>query len=68
MSLHDEVVAQIRRILPPQYAALLLSPEEVRQFREVLDRAMNTWEPALQPPWLQDLSDSVDQVIAKAQS
>ena len=36
------------------------APEELPQLRTTLDRAMRTWEPKQQQPWIQELSDMVD--------
>ena len=36
------------------------SDEELPSVREVLNRAMNTWEPHNWPIWLSDFSDAVD--------
>lgn len=38
-------------------------PTDLRGMRDVLNRAMNTWEPALQPPWPLELSTEVDRAI-----
>lgn len=34
--------------------------EDLPVLRQILDRAMNTWEPKLQPPMLVELSDRLD--------
>lgn len=39
---------------------VIFEHSELPQLRTTLDRAMNTWEPHQQPPWLQQLSDQVD--------
>lgn len=36
------------------------------QYAQVLDRAMNTWDPKEQPAWLSVLSDEVDKMLRKA--
>lgn len=61
---HDRIV----RLLPKDWTAILFNLEELAEFRQVLDRAMNTWEPALQPSWLQEISDDVDRRLLKAAS
>lgn len=45
--------------------AVCFTVDELRDLRVVLDRAMNTWEPHLQPPWLQTLSDELDRRMAE---
>lgn len=56
---------RIVRLLPKDSTAIILGLKELAEFRQVLDRAMNTWEPALQPSWLQEISDGVDRRLAK---
>lgn len=53
--------------LPGKEPALRLyfSGQSLAELRKVLDRAMNTWEPADQPVWLQDLSEVVDLELAQ---
>ena len=34
--------------------------QDLVEFRRLLDRSMNTWEPKDRPAWLQDMSDRVD--------
>lgn len=44
---------------------LRIEDNELPGLREVLRRACNTWEPAHQPPWVQEMIDIVDQRLAK---
>lgn len=37
--------------------------EELPEVRQLLDRAMNTWEPKQRPAWVQELSDRLDRII-----
>lgn len=45
-----------------------LDPElsEVAEMVAVLNRAANSWEPKLQPPWLLPLIDTLDRRLAGA--
>lgn len=40
--------------------------EELPDLRRLLDRAMGTWEPKDQPPWLRPLSDYIDHKMGRA--
>lgn len=37
----------------------------VKSLQQVLNRAMNTWDPQAQPEWLRDLSDVVAEELKK---
>jgi arginyl-tRNA synthetase len=41
---------------------LVLSPAAVKEFKPILNRALNTLDPKLVPSWLQDLSDQLSNV------
>lgn len=59
------LLAQVSRLVPSDYMLAIFAPEDLPDLRRVLDRAMNTWEPALQPAWLQPFSDALDRRLAK---
>jgi hypothetical protein len=59
-------VAEIAQRLGPNKHAVIFESSEIPELRVVLDRAMNTWEPAEQPPWLQGLSDAVDRLLTRS--
>ena len=44
---------------------LKIENHELPDFRKILDRAMNTWEPRDQPPWLQEMSNAVDRMLTR---
>lgn len=43
----------------------VLSWHQLADMRVVLDRAMNTWEPGKQPPWLAHFSAQIDQCLGR---
>jgi len=59
------LLAQISQLVPSDCMLAVFSPEDLPGLRQVLDRAMNTWEPVLQPAWLQPFSDALDRRLAK---
>lgn len=63
--MNEDTMKQISRTLGPDKHAVIFDTSEIPELRVVLDRAMNTWEPCLQPKWLQPLSDSVDRLLAR---
>lgn len=52
-------------VLAPLLRFEIRDLETLKNFRMMLNRAMNCWEPAVQPKWLQELSDRVDAALLK---
>ena len=64
-TLEKHTLEQVASLVPSSHMLAIFSPEDLPELRQVLDRAMNTWEPERQPTWLQGFSDTLDRRLAK---
>lgn len=64
-TLESGILMQVATLVPSSHMLAIFSPEDLPELRQVLDRAMSTWEPVLQPKWLQAFSDALDRKLAK---